>query len=99
LMEKMKWVERYPMPVMGTARAFGTKSVTVRLKDGKEYHREVAIAKGMPQNQLTASEFNSKYEDCASTVLSKEGIEKSLSMLSKLREVKNISELIKLFQR
>ncbi len=99
LMEKMKWVEKYPMPVMGTARAFGTKSVTVRLKDGQEYSKEVAIAKGMPQNLLTASELNGKYRDCAATVLSKQDVEKSLSMLSKLGEVKNIGELIRLFQR
>ncbi|MBI3931453.1 MAG: MmgE/PrpD family protein, partial [Chloroflexi bacterium] len=32
LMKKMKWVERYPMPVMGTPEGFGHKSVTVRLK-------------------------------------------------------------------
>jgi len=48
---------------------------------------------------LTPSEFNGKYRDCAATVLSEQDVEKSLSMLSKLGEVKNISELIRLFQR
>ena len=84
---------------MGTARAFGTKSVTVKLKDGSEYFKEVAIAKGMPQNLLTTSEFNGKYRDCAATVLSEQDVEKSLSILSKLEKVKNISEFIRLFQR
>ncbi len=94
LREKMKWVEKYPMPVMGTLRGFGTKSVIVRLKDGREYSQEVTIAKGMPTNPLTLEEFNSKYRDCASTVLSEEDVEKSLSMLANLQEVKDIKELV-----
>jgi 2-methylcitrate dehydratase PrpD len=94
LMERMKWVEKYPMPVMGTAEGFGTKSVTVKLKDGKEFSKEVTIAKGMPQNPLTPDEFNSKYRDCASTVLSGEEVEKSLSILTNLQKVKNIKEVM-----
>jgi len=93
LMERMKWVEKYPMPVMGTAEGFGTKSVTVKLKNGKEYSKEVTIAKGMPQNPLTPEEFNSKYRDCASTVLAEEEVEKSLSILTNLQKVKNIKEV------
>lgn len=94
LMERMKWVEKYPMPVMGTAEGFGTKSVTAKLKDGKEYSEEVTIAKGMPQNPLTSEEFNSKYRDCASTMLSEEEVEKSLSILTNLQKVKNIKEVM-----
>jgi len=84
LIEKMKWVGKYPMPVMGTPEGLGSKSVTVKLKDGREYCKEVTIAKGMPQNPLTSDEFNSKYRDCASTVLSKEDVEKSLFILTNL---------------
>jgi len=94
LMGKMEWVEKYPMPVMGTAEGFGTKSVTVKLKNSKEFSREVAIAKGMPQNPLAPDEFNSKYRDCASTVLSEEDVEKSLFILTNLQKVKNIKEVI-----
>ncbi len=92
-MEKMNWVEKYAMPVMGTPDGFGTKSVTVKLKDGQEYFKEVTFAKGMPQNPLSLDEFNSKYRDCASTVLSEEGVEKSLSLLTNLQQVKNITEV------
>lgn len=95
LMEKMRWVERYPMPVMGTPRGLGTKSVTVKLKDGKEFFREVTVAKGMPQNPLTPSEFNSKYKDCACLILSREDVEKSLSVLANLQKLKNIKELVR----
>jgi 2-methylcitrate dehydratase PrpD len=87
LMEKMKWVEKYPMPVMGTAEGFGTKSVTIRPKNGREYGKEVAIAKGMPQNPLTTDEFDAKYRDCASTVLSKECVDESLFILTNLEQM------------
>lgn len=94
LIEKMRWAEKYPMPVMGTAEGFGTKSITIKLKNGKEFSKEVAIAKGMPLNPLTLDEFNSKYQDCASTMLSEEDVEKSLSILTNLQKVKNIKEVM-----
>lgn len=99
LMEKMKWVEKYPMPVMGTPDGFGIKSVTVKLKDGREYGKEVIIAKGMPRNPLRLDEFNSKYRDCACTMLSEEDVEKSLSVLSHLQQVKNIKGVIEIIAR
>jgi len=95
LMKKMKWLEKYPMPVMGEAEGFGTKSVTVKLRNGKEYCKEVGIAKGMPQNPLNHAEFNSKYRDCTSTVLCNDDVERSLSALSNLRRVENIKEVMK----
>ncbi len=95
LIELMKWVEKYPMPSLGQQReGLGTTSVTVKLKDGKEYSHEVSISKGLPQKPLTSNEFNEKYKDCVSTVLSKEGVEKSLGVLSNLAGVKNVRELM-----
>jgi len=95
LIERMKWVEKYPMPTFGKQReSIGTQSVAVKLVDGKEYSHEVRISKGLPQKPLTSDEFTSKYRDCSSTVLSKEGMERSLSMLSNLAGVKNIRELM-----
>ncbi len=87
------------MPVMGMARGLGIKSVTVKLKGGREFSKEVAIAKGMPQKTLPPDEFNSKYRDCASTVLSKEDVEESLSILTSLRGVKNIKEVMGIFRK
>jgi 2-methylcitrate dehydratase PrpD len=95
LIERMKWVEKYPMPSLGQQReGLGTTSVAVKLRDGKEYSHEVSISKGLPQKPLTSDQFNEKYKDCASTVLSKEGVEKSLGMLSNLAGVKNVIELM-----
>jgi 2-methylcitrate dehydratase PrpD len=95
LIERMKWVEKYPLPDFGKQRdTIGIQSVTVKLANGQEYSDEVKISKGLPQKPLTPEEFSGKYRDCASTVLSKEGVEKSLAILSKLGEVKNIRELM-----
>ncbi len=91
-----KWVEKYPMPAMGTAQGFGAKSVTVKLKGTKEYSKEVAVAKGMPQNPLTTDELNAKYRDCASVVLNKKHVEKSLSLLNNLLEIKDITALVEI---
>jgi len=95
LIERMKWVDKYPAPSLGQKReGLGTQSVTVKMRDGKEYSHEVSLSKGLPQNPLTPDEFTEKYRDCASTVLPKEGVEKSLGMLSNLAGVKNIRELM-----
>ena len=94
LMGKMKWVDRYPMPTTRTVEEFMPRSITVKLKDGKEFSREVRIAKGMPQNPLTTEELKFKYRDCASTVLSREAVEKSLSILMNVQEVRNIKEIM-----
>ena len=72
----------------------GPQSVTVKLKDGKQYSHEVNISKGLPQNPLTPDQFNEKYKDCASMVFSREDVEKSLGMLSNLTGMKNVRELM-----
>jgi 2-methylcitrate dehydratase PrpD len=100
LIERMKWVEKYPTPSFGKQRdSIGTQSVTVKLADGMEYSHEVRISKGWPQRPLTSEELISKYKDCASTVLSKEGVDKSLGMLTKLAGVKNIRDLMETVTR
>ena len=97
LMAKMKWVNKYPMPVW--AEGSGPTTVTVRLRDGREFSKEVAFAKGTPQNPLNPEEFQSKYRDCASIVLSKEDTEKSSSLLADLEKVKDIKEITEIVGR
>lgn len=92
LTEKMKWVEKYPLPVMGTPEGFGTKSVTVRMKDGKKYEKEVLIAKGMPQNPLSVQELQTKFRDCASIYLDNAKVEKCLAFLTELENLESPSE-------
>jgi 2-methylcitrate dehydratase PrpD len=88
LAEKMRWLEKYPLPEMGTPEGFGTKSVTVKMRDGKDYTHQVTIAKGMPQNPLSTQEFKAKFRDCASVNLDSNKVEKCLSLLSELEKLK-----------
>jgi hypothetical protein len=94
LIEGMKWVEKYPMPVMGTPEGFGVKSVTATIRNGKKYHAEARIARGMPTNPLSAREFNAKYRDCASTVLPEEAVEGSLSLLTGMQRAGTVTEIM-----
>ena len=94
LIEGMKWVEKYPMPVMGTPEGLGAKSVTVTTRYGKKYGAEARIARGMPTNPLSAHEFNAKYRDCASTVLSEGAVEGSLSLLTGMQRAGTVTEIM-----
>jgi 2-methylcitrate dehydratase PrpD len=95
LMERMKWLDKYPMPSQ-QGDILGTKSVTVKLVNGKEYSCEVSVSRGFPQKPLTPDEFNAKYRDCASLVLPEDRVDRSIGMLSNLAEVKDIRELMEL---
>ena len=100
LIERMKWVEKYPAPSIGAEReGLGPQSVTVKLRDGQECSHEVSISKGLPQNPLTLDDFTGKFRDCACTVLSTEDVEKSLDMLSNLEKVKNVRELMEIVNK
>jgi 2-methylcitrate dehydratase PrpD len=70
--------------------------VTVRLKNGQQYSREVLVAKGAPENPMTMTELTAKYRDCVSPVFPSRVVERSLQMVSHLEEVKDIGELAKL---
>jgi 2-methylcitrate dehydratase PrpD len=94
LIEAMTWVEKFPMPVMGTPEGFGTKSVTVTLATGKKQSVTVSVARGMPTNPLSAHEFSAKYRDCASTVLSEAAVEESLSLLTALQKAIAVAEIM-----
>jgi hypothetical protein len=90
----MKWVEKFPMPVMGTPEGFGTKSVTVTLTSGKKIESTARVAKGMPTNPLSADEFNAKYRDCASRGLPEEAVEESLSLLTGMEGVDTVRKIM-----
>lgn len=94
LIERMKWVEKYPMPVMGTPEGFGAKSVTVTIRNGKKYDAAARVARGMPTNPLGARDFDAKYRDCASTVLSEEAVEESLSLLTGMQQAGTVTEIM-----
>jgi len=94
LIEAMRWVEKFPMPVMGTPEGFGTKSVTVTLTTGEKASATVSVAKGMPTNPLSAPEFTAKFRDCASTVLSERAVEESLALLTALQGAVTVANIM-----
>ena len=94
LIEAMRWVEKFPMPVMGTPEGFGTKSVTVTLTTGEKASATVSVAKGMPTNPLSAPEFTAKFRDCASTVLSERAVEESLALLTALQGAVTVAKIM-----
>ena len=87
--------ECYPMAVMGTdASGLNPQSVTIKMRDGKEYFRETPIIGGMPVSPMTEEQIEEKYRDCAAAALDVNGIEKSLSLLRELKKLDNIKELM-----
>ena len=48
----------------------------------------------MPTNPLSTREFNAKYWDCTSMVLSEKAVEESLSLLTWMQKVKTVTEII-----
>jgi len=99
LFRSMKWVERFPLPVMGTAEGFGIKSVVLKLTNGREYCAEVAVARGMPGNPLSKAELDAKYRDCASITLDSNGVRKSIAVLSNLDDVDDIRLLMEILKQ
>ena len=72
------------------------QEVVVKLKNGRQYACKVEKHKGTAENPLTDEELFSKFRDCASLVLSPEGIEEVLHMVWRLDESKDILRLMEL---
>jgi 2-methylcitrate dehydratase PrpD len=97
LISRVNCEERYPMAVMGAdSSGLNPQSVTIRMKDGKEYFRETPLNAGMPVSAMTEAQLEAKFRDCASLVLDKKQVEKSLSLLRDLAALPDIRELMKI---
>jgi 2-methylcitrate dehydratase PrpD len=97
LMGRTKCEERYPMAVMGAdSGGLNPQSVTVKMKDGREYFRETPLSAGMPVSPMTDARLEAKYRDCASLALDKKQVEKSLSLLRDPAALPDIRALMKI---
>ncbi len=72
------------------------EKVTVRMRDGREFSREVLHATGSPENPMPLEELAGKYRDCAGVVLSDAAVERSLEMILHLDEVADVADLAEL---
>jgi 2-methylcitrate dehydratase PrpD len=100
LIARTRCEERYPMAVMGAdASGMNPQSVTIKMRNGKEYFRETPMLGGMPVSPMTVQQIEDKYSDCASLVLTKSEIEKSLSLLGEFKNLQNVKGLMKIVGR
>ncbi len=80
----------------GAASPNFSEKVTVKMRDGREFSREIRYATGSPENQLAFEELTAKYRDCAAVILSAATVERSLEMILHLDEVSDVTELAEL---
>jgi 2-methylcitrate dehydratase PrpD len=100
LIKRTKCVEKYPMATMGAgASGMNPQSVTIRMKNGKEYFRETPMEGGMPVSPMNKEQFEGKYRDCASAVLNPEEIEESLGLLNKFEKLNNLNRFMKIVSK
>jgi len=70
--------------------------VTVRLKNGQTFSREVQHAKGSPEVPMTAEEIGAKFTDCARQTLNESSTQRVLDYLDQLETLKDIRPLCQL---
>ncbi|MGD8561679.1 MAG: MmgE/PrpD family protein [Desulfarculaceae bacterium] len=70
------------------------ETVTVRLRNGDAFSREVLESKGKPGNRLSQKELEEKYTACASRSISPQRIERSLELLHDFEKLEDISQLM-----
>lgn len=68
--------------------------VTIKLKGGTEYSREVLIPHGDPQNPLSEQELLVKYHECACVALTKKEVERRLAAYRDIESVPDISQMM-----
>lgn len=73
--------------------------VAIRVEGGKVYEKQVDVAKGNPLNPMTKEELKDKFYHCASysaRPLPKENLDRVVSLIDRLEEVEDVSEVIAL---
>jgi 2-methylcitrate dehydratase PrpD len=70
--------------------------VTVRLKNGASYSREVEHAKGSPEVPMTADELKGKFTECARQVLDEGSTRRALETIEGLETLEDIRPLCRL---
>lgn len=70
--------------------------VTVKLKNGKEYSREVLRAKGHADAPLSWEELTEKFRDCAGRVLPPRDAERTVELMASLEKLPDLRELMRI---
>lgn len=72
--------------------------VEITTKSGEEYSYRVNNSKGTPADPLTEEELKDKFKTCAQQIFEETRVEKLISAIMKLEELKNIKELTELLR-
>jgi len=91
--EMIKKIRKWPDPTVPHSGGKGP-TVTVRLRDGREYSRRIDMPEGQPWAPSTKQEQIAKYHDCAKRVLSAEQAEVGLELIQNLEEVEDIRRVM-----
>ncbi len=65
--------------------------VTIQMKDGRNYTKQVDHVRGSPGNPLTRDELVEKYRTCASRVLSEQRLEDSIQIIESLEAAPSLN--------
>lgn len=78
---------------------FPTRTITVKMKDGKMYEESVKFPKGHPMNMLTREEFHELFLHQASYCISKEKAEGLFEFIMNLEKQPDFSKIEVFFQK
>jgi 2-methylcitrate dehydratase PrpD len=96
--EIMKNVELFVDPEIEkrdlTSNALAATSITLKLKDGKEYYRKIKFPKGSPEKPLSDNELIEKFRSCAKLVNQNEKTDAIIQPILNLEKVDNISTIM-----
>lgn len=68
--------------------------VTITMKDGRKFTKQVDKVRGSPHNMMTRDELVEKYRGCATRVFQGERLEKSIHALENLEKLGSAKELM-----
>ncbi|MFH1757928.1 MAG: MmgE/PrpD family protein, partial [Pseudomonadota bacterium] len=77
---------------------FQSAKVTIKTKEGKEYHKQINLHKGCPQNPFTKEELLEKFRSLASVVLPKPRVPKIIEAVENLEKLDSIRKLTALLR-
>ncbi len=69
--------------------------IIVKLKNGKEYRKEVLVARGGAKSPLSEEELLAKYRECARLALTEKAAERVIELVWKLDRLDSLKELMR----
>jgi len=94
LIKKIKTVKDSDSDGISPSSNSNPSTVTIKLKDGREFSKRVGIAKGNPEKPLSKKELEMKFRGCAETIIGRQGVDQSIDMIWDLDTIQDINQVI-----